>query len=320
MSAVLVQLAGIVALPFLLRKLSTAFQKKQTLLKLPVINPHSPYESWIKVLLIGIICLSAFQIWNKPVSFFDEIGCDIDAPNFVLRNKFREFVEIQETQSPDFTLIRHGLVSPRKDANETEFVSSLDYYTDLYESLKISEDRAMYLTFGPTIFSECKWCSSQYDYLIYNLPNLIFPFACALFALGIATSSPRRLYWRLYILFGLSTSLSLILIVTAVPWELYKEHSPNTKVPLFKWSHYLSHLGFILFSAFVYFNDTKPRDKSEVMKAAIANLHAILVQNDAIVLEGVVLPSDGTVEHEADHVGLRKSQRIHSAPLEKSLN
>jgi hypothetical protein len=67
--------------------------------------------------------------------------------------------------------------------------------TELDELLRLRlaslDARCLYLTYGPSVLAHCTFCNSDepYTYFYYSLPEILFPHALNLIAIGTATSS-----------------------------------------------------------------------------------------------------------------------------------
>ncbi|KAJ3014745.1 hypothetical protein HKX48_004983 [Thoreauomyces humboldtii] len=147
-------------------------------------RPRSKTDFFCTVFLVLTAILHLLLAFLPATNLLREMSVAPDPPSWVLRNGFRNLM-VQR-----FPSWREGS-DLEADTEETRIEK-------LYEALKVSENRKMYLRFGHDAYVQCSWCSQgeQRDYLFASLPPLASSYALFLALIGCGTLTWRKATWR----------------------------------------------------------------------------------------------------------------------------
>jgi hypothetical protein len=154
-----------------------------------------------------------------------------DAPNYLLRNRFRLFLattdlsSISEPPRPIRVLPRGDPadINPSDSADAAAEIPVEHWWSALFEQLKIGSHRHNYLHYGHQSFVECYWCSRPIDYAIYSAPTVILPYLISFLLLGLAGRLPQKRFWGLILVWSLAGMLMSDLFLLTIPREYMVE-------------------------------------------------------------------------------------------------
>jgi hypothetical protein len=167
-------------------------------------------SKWInRIMCLVYLSSASYFAYNAmrvyPDDFFYLIKTDYDAPNFLVRNNFRDYVatrravdDLFERPNPTVRLPpggrklfqRHqrqqqyqddyyGSEGGSSSNSDDELYSEYDYYFAVFELMKVKVNRQVYATFGDRAYTECDWCQEYMDYYYYSIGPVLLPYAIA---------------------------------------------------------------------------------------------------------------------------------------------
>ena len=188
-------------------------------------------------LLIVAFYATYRAFYEPPESFYSMIDISPSAPNFQVRNAFVDYCATRrgmedgfETPSSEYPFLgrKRKWTDSDDDASDEEAgVSEYDFYSGLFELIKLDAHKRMYLTFGHKTFVGCSWCNEREDYAAYYVAAMAQDYlgwvVTLVFLHSIASKGTRRdgwITWMIIYFLGLaSTELSSLL----TPSEMWAE-------------------------------------------------------------------------------------------------
>jgi hypothetical protein len=261
MLSLLGELALMVLVPLALRHILSYFGKKEqkppmTAEESAAAPPRTQFDRYLHWLLLSASLWNLYHAFiDRPVNLFDVIGAPYDCPNYQLRNRFRTQIATEGIDS--FPQI-HSRVLPRgnpaTDASSVDDVTVdlLEWWTALFEQLKISDNRHAYLHYGHQSFVDCYWCRSPNDYALYTVPSILMTYVVGLALLGLASQLPTKRFWGttlVWLVLGvMSTDLSSLTMPVEYMQELLDVNTVR-QICMSSTMHMVRHLclGVILF-------------------------------------------------------------------------
>ena len=220
-------LIGIILFPIALRwmaqwLLSGSGKKKPATAKAPGTSWTHPTS----LLLLSATLVSFLAAWLwAPSNLFDTLQLPYNAPNYQLRNAFRDYTSDRLVHDPTFNQPSPAFKSirrlrKRKDQGDDDGpLSEYEWQTELFELLKSTENRHIYLTFGESVFVDCAWCKQEYDFAVYASPSLLLQYTLMFLVVGLGTRPKGKRHLRMYAIIFL-TSLGLFDVsMICVPQE-----------------------------------------------------------------------------------------------------
>ena len=121
------------------------FYRKRNLPKVPEMTlPPHPFSKWDLMTNCFIVAAAAFylsKIIHLPFNFFEEIGVDLTAPSYQIRNHFRDYMV---SKYPGWVLGPLG-DSPSANLFDKEvYDNEIKPWEDLYDKLRIGRWRRWY--------------------------------------------------------------------------------------------------------------------------------------------------------------------------------
>lgn len=239
---------------------------KAYLLKNVKISPISAISKFtISIFLLGLLAWHLYALmYQRPVNFMDDIDVSYDAPNYQLRNAFRDYAEIRRDEDmmrdedsivvdydevmehskclfPRMTSSSQSTSTSDTNASSTEY-SQYDWHNALYESLKIGANRHSYLMFGEYSFRNCSWCREDSDLFIFNLPYVLKSYLLLALVIGIACIVPEKQFVRHYLAYLVASVCMSSVMLLAIPDTYIPEVFQVKYVPMFMFvSHQIYH-------------------------------------------------------------------------------
>jgi len=196
-------------------------------------------------LVIGIlyefICLLYFQ----PPSVFKTLSVSTNSSTWLFRNRYREY--IVDTYGQEFASFDPDNIRPNQ---LTDNIEEIRKFASLCKQLEEPEKRAIYLKFGEVSYTECTWCESDGDYLIFTISRSSMKYIYILALLGAVTSTTRKNIWRFW-------SVTLVAGVALLEIFMYltQEETNALKESLYENVDYNRHGLFILIMALIWLFD-----------------------------------------------------------------
>lgn len=134
------------------------------------ITPSEPLSTILKAFLALNTIYSLVHLYYPPYDLFTSARLPILAPNAVVRRA----VLATSPASPGVTLA---------DSSASNPVIEL-----LLQRLQNADHRINYARFGHGPLTQCVWCTSSDDFLLYSLPDIISTYAYAAVFLGVISS------------------------------------------------------------------------------------------------------------------------------------
>jgi len=166
---------------------------------LPTHLPKRLTDHLTSALLLFACCCYIYQAqYLYPPNLFTELEVDYDAPNFMLRNRVRDYSAYQISMDANFAS-----------------TPAYDRLQKLFERFKVTENRKNYALFGEEAFLSCgAFCTETKDYQLYLLPTIALSYLLAAVVIGLTTLTPRKSFWRNY-------SPMLLLLLATVEMSFY---------------------------------------------------------------------------------------------------
>jgi len=152
-------------------------------------GPLLPPPTVLHRIYSALLLLAAIQALHaaflaSPPNIFRDLQLDLDAPNFLLRNRVRDHIAQQLLKNLDY---EHSPEAQR--------------LMQLNEKLKSTHNRRLYSGYGESTFLTCANkteppCLEAIDYQLQLLPRVSLEYLTAAVLLGLATFSPYKARWR----------------------------------------------------------------------------------------------------------------------------
>ncbi|TPX49964.1 hypothetical protein SeMB42_g00560 [Synchytrium endobioticum] len=207
----LVTLGLVFAIPHIIGFVSR-LRHKSTGTPTPAKKPRTTYDDACTFLLVATcLVFVGSAIFYPPPSLMKELGLSIDAPSFVVRNRFREFMNVNfqgwyEGWSNPINAPPGVIMVPARDSDAPqtpgwgtpEIRAKALYYERVAEKLKSDELRKLYHRYGESAVLGCTWCQEESDYFLWLTPSLGFVYGGVLILIGLTTMTRRKEAWRMY--------------------------------------------------------------------------------------------------------------------------
>ena len=195
-----------------------------------------------KAITVSWLLIAAFfayrAVMMKPTDFFSLLNVRYDAPNFLIRNQFRDYAAVQRAMDDQFEVPSADIVLPRSSKrilgpNEDELAdhkySRYDYLFALFDLMKVGENRQLYLTFGELAFSTCDWCQDTWDFFAYGYPSVLIEYSLLTIAMLWATSFKPLKRHTVWMLGVIGTVFWIDVVLVLVPYDTISEVIPEIK-------------------------------------------------------------------------------------------
>lgn len=226
MYSLIVNALVIVFLPFILGKLVSVAKAIYNWRNHVVFYRKSSKGELLSLLLLTIVTLYFCYKCAWPEKYYFMITkTPTDAPSYMVRNRFRDYVSRMEGSDVSFQQMmasRRAVVGESTDPAVLAKVHSK--YTDLENEfinleqmsheLRNNENRRLYLLYGIT-WSSCSFCDpkSSWHYSLYIAPAIAKDYLLALLAIGLASEYERKSKWRL---------VSLVVFILVASYDVYE--------------------------------------------------------------------------------------------------
>jgi len=212
-------------------------------------------------LILGIIIELIGMMYFQPPSVFKTLNLPITSPNWIFQNRYREY--IVDKYGQEFASFDPNNIRPNQLTSNLEEVRN---FAILCNQLKDPEKRATYLKYGEVTFTQCTWCESDGDYLVFTLSRASLKFIYMLALLGAVTSTTRKNIWRFW---------SVTLVAAVALFEIFMYLTPQEGNPikksLFEKIEYNRHGLFIIILALVWLFDRSDEKTEEEITQEIIN-------------------------------------------------
>lgn len=189
-------------------------------------------QSWSSRLanLVGV----TYIVWKLfsmflygQANFYMTVQTRMDSPGYIIRNQYRNYVSQWANAVPEVSRLQN-MKAENQDLSSFPDKSLLKEFENmefLSEQLKIKDKKALYSKFGEYAFVNCKYCTSDLDYIMFLTPSTLLEYATFLFVVGVITSQYFKLKWRSY-----SSIVVILAILNDVNNYYFYDH---TKVDLY---------------------------------------------------------------------------------------
>jgi len=130
-------------------------------------------------LIIGIIYEIISFIYFKPPSIFKTLNIPSTAPNWLFQNHYREY--LVDKYGQEFASFDPDNIRPNQLTDNLEEIRE---FAHLFNQLKDLDNRATYLKYGEVAYTQCTWCESDGDYLLFTLSRSSLKYIYILALLG----------------------------------------------------------------------------------------------------------------------------------------
>ena len=198
---------------------------------------HSRSELFSLFVLLAGTMYFAFGAMYPDEYYFAITKTPIDAPAFLIRNRFREYINQHEANDAHFAEMIRARRAAIGDSTDTAKLNQV-YSTqvklektfieleNLSHLLRNNEIRKQYLLYGPAAL-QCQVCDlkSPWQYALLTAPLIMKDYLLALFVIGLATTHKKKAKWR---------SVAIALCSLMVVYEAYEiAYSDSINIQLF---------------------------------------------------------------------------------------
>lgn len=216
----------IIFLPFVLGKLVSVVKAIYNWKNHVVFYRKSSKGETLSLLfLTAVVLYFCLKCVRPEQSYFAITRTPTDAPSFLVRNRFRDYISRMESSSTSF----RQMVASRKAAvgestDPAVLCKTYSAHVDLERSfieleamshdLRNNENRRLYLLYG-IAWDSCPFCDpkSPWHYCLYIAPTIGRDYLLALLAIGIASAYEQKFRWRL---------VSLVVFLLVASYEVYE--------------------------------------------------------------------------------------------------
>jgi hypothetical protein len=205
------RLVLIILLPFLLGKILVLVKALFHWRKHVVFcREKSTAEKLTLAVLAAFVTKLVYDIANPPLSYFSMTKTSIDSPAYMVRNKFRQYVQDRESEDPNFLEMLSYRKKTIQESTDSELQGKIyspfkeieEEYIELERlsmALRNNENRRLYAMFGSDGF-KCEVCGKNSYYRAAVIaPSILKEYLLVFFAIGVVSIFPHKKYWR-YIL------------------------------------------------------------------------------------------------------------------------
>jgi len=237
-------------------------------------------------LILGIIYEVINYIYFQPPSIFKTLGVPTNAPNWLFQNRYREYVVDKYGQN--FASFDPNNIRPNQLTKDLDEVRA---FANLFIELKDLDHRATYLKYGEVAYTQCTWCESEGDYLLFSLTRSSLRYIYILALLGAVTSTTRKNIWRFW---------SVILVASVSLVEVFMYLTPQEgnvlQTSLFETIKFYRHCLFIGIMALVWlFDRSNEKTEEEITQEIINRTVAMINRTQASELCNVATLTDSTL-------------------------
>ncbi|KNC98157.1 uncharacterized protein SPPG_06561 [Spizellomyces punctatus DAOM BR117] len=273
-----------VGLPFLISKAREYFKK--TTPRPP--RPKTSLDTFSTFFLVFVACANILVATIPSQNLLRDLRVHPESPSFVVRNNFRQYMS---AKFPGWT--QEGAYDLRQaDPATRDRVEELER---LYELLKSTDNRRMYLRYGHDAFTKCNWCVEPSDFMIYIVPSLVLSYAMTMVFIGLGTLTWRKTQWRTYgavALTGIAVVDAYVIFLSEA--ALVDRHGVSSSLydTMYGWRRW-SFAALALAAAFI---DKKDEwTEADILKDVLAKNQVIYNRAQAFRLARAATLSDGTL-------------------------
>lgn len=161
-----------------------------------------------KLSRVDLASISAAVLWclflyvdgfHKPSLYFAKTGTSLDAPSYMIRNRFRDYTMHLKSSNPRFESLYTKYVKHPDSPIDNEIDPLLKQFLDLDElsnKLRSSEYRKNYIFYGQA--ADCEICERNHWFFnLYILPGIASTYIGTIIIIGILTLGDRKQRFRL---------------------------------------------------------------------------------------------------------------------------
>lgn len=228
--------------------------------------PHHRRQWTQAILLSTLIYCCYYGFYAPSQNIFEKLDLPSGAPNFLIRNQLRAYLE----ENPHLNEPQSGIVIPRmgkintntdniyQNDDEDGVFSVADQMMAIYELIKSSGNRFSYLTFGEDAFIYCRWCRSDYEYMLYMLPSVLMQYLTFMAVVLLVTElipGKRSIRPWIFTIIGstLMSEIGAYLLPQEYMVELFAEKFPATH----SWLQFFRYAEFVLFTVLLWVYENK---------------------------------------------------------------
>lgn len=216
----LLRLALIFCFPIFLSRLIVLFKALFSWKKyVSYYNSRSLNEKIYLSVLLALALKLFLSAGNPGAYYFARTKTDIESPAYMIRNRFRDFINEEETKNPLFGEMYRLRRLHVQDSGDPEVISKL--YTPfkrleqdfmelelLSHELRSKDSRRNYVLYGPDAL-KCEVCDKSDIYRAGLVaPEILKDYVVSLIVVGLVTLSRLKYRWRKIVLFFFAVLLS----------------------------------------------------------------------------------------------------------------
>lgn len=220
-------------LPFILGKLVSVAKAMYNWKNHVVFYRKSSKGELLSLLLLAFVTLYfCYKCAWPEKSYFMITKTPTDAPSYMVRNRFRDYVSRMESSDVSFRQMmvsRRAIVGESTDpavlgkfySNDFDLEKSFIELEQMSHELRNNENRRRYLLYGIK-WNSCSVCDSKspWHYCLYIAPTIAKDYLLALLAIGLASKYEQKSKWRLV------SAVVLVLVASYDIYELAFSESP----------------------------------------------------------------------------------------------
>jgi len=212
-------------------------------------------------LVLGILYEFLCLLYFQPPSVFKTLKIPTESPSWFFRNRYREY--IVDIYGQEFASFDPDNIRPHQ---LTDNIEEIREFANLCKQLEDLEKRAIYLKYGEVTYTECTWCESDGDYLIFTISRSSLKYLYILGLLGAVTSTTPKNIWRFW-------SVTLVAGVALLEIFMYltQQEGKVLKESLYENIDYNRHGLFILIMALIWIFDRSDEKTEEEITQEITD-------------------------------------------------
>jgi hypothetical protein len=325
MAQLLVDIVLMIAIPWLLRFIYQRFSRPKSNANTP--KPANQPTKWTRLdyaihALLAITLLWSLHalFWKPPADFFSLIDAPCTDPNFLVRNRFRAYADQQRRTDPQFDEPQAGLRWPRWRQGDPEGdVSQFEFYSALFELLKSTSNRHVYLMYGQDALAQCSWCVDEYDYMLYAIPSVLMQYFIAMIVVGSVTSTSKKSILRMWLVWMMMSLLSTEIMMYLIPAEYFPEVFGVKYLPIFQYCHIARHacISLVMVMAFFWNRERAvDRERVEMMEIMKSVEEDVVLMKMNRLQKMVIFEDEDLTRQYVTHLQQHRQERmqVHADP------
>lgn len=352
MLGAIIQICLIIGGPFILGKIFAIIRaiinwRSHVVFLRPTLRTERIFLSIMALLVVFHIT----QLINPPKSYFSLTKTPIDAPAYMIRNRFREYVSERSSIDGKFaSMIKaREIASSEKSASQSQRAKEADEesvsihsafpdieleYLDLEKNsmdLRNNEIRKKYVLFGQDAVS-CNTCKSDISLeALLVAPSCIYHYIICLIAIGVVTTFRKKAGCRVPALIPLSIGIFMEAITLTVfaddvsyfPFHMLPLNRSNimTRMEQMAWIRSLILATVYIFVLLIDI-EIPPSEASTLSKSAIESIESSIARLQTARLARMAVMRDDTLRRhcwESYRVADRENQHLFNSPEYKQL-